>query len=341
MKLFISMAALLLCAENTIAQYTGNRPDGHAPIGVMGDHTHGKGEFMLSYRYMLMDMAGSRLGSNSIEDADVVSADGEDFLITPLSMPMQMHMLGLMYAPTSKITLMAMLPFASSNMDHLMRNGNEFSTSSSGLGDVSLGALVQLSKGENNRVHANLGLRLPTGSIDQKDVTPMSSPDEAVLPYPMQLGSGTFDIEPGITYQQQLGANSLGAQAKYRFRLGENSQEYSLGSRVLLTSWAARKLSDILSLSLRGEFSKIGDIDGADARFTGAVTNRMVPTVFTELRGGSRLDIALGANVMLPKTGALAGLRWAIEVGLPVYQNLDGPQLETDLLVTTGLQYAL
>ena len=340
MKIFIAAVLVLLFTENTFAQYTGSRPDGHAPIGVMGDHTHGKGEFMVSYRYMFMAMEGSRLGSDSIADADVVSPDGQNFLITPTSMPMQMHMLGLMYAPTSRITLMAMLPFTSSSMDHMMRNGNEFSTSSSGLGDVSLGALVQLSKGENNRVHANFGLRFPTGSIDQKDVVPASAPDKAVLPYPMQLGSGTFDLEPGITYLQQAGDNSFGAQAKYLFRLGENAQDYTLGSKIKLSAWGARALTEFLSLSLRGEFTRLADIDGADARFASMLANRMVPTVFTDLRAATRLDLSVGANLMAPKSSALAGLRWGIEVGLPVVQDLDGPQLETDLVITTGLQFA-
>lgn len=34
------------------------RADGHAPIGVMGDHLHKTGEVMLSYRFMHMDMGG-------------------------------------------------------------------------------------------------------------------------------------------------------------------------------------------------------------------------------------------------------------------------------------------
>ena len=43
--------------------WTAGRPDGHAPLGVMGDHMHGKGEWMASYRYMSMDMDGLRSGS--------------------------------------------------------------------------------------------------------------------------------------------------------------------------------------------------------------------------------------------------------------------------------------
>ncbi len=331
----------MLFAQSSTAQYTGSRPDGHAPIGVMGDHTHGKGEFMFSYRFMYMAMEGSRIGSSSISDADVVSSEGKNFVITPTEMPMQMHMLGMMYAPTSRITLMAMLPILSSSMDHLARNGNTFSTSSSGIGDVSIGGMWLFHKGESTRTHANLSVRIPTGSIDAMDVTPASAPNEAVLPYPMQLGSGTVDIEPGITELGQSGDWSYGAQGKYLLRFGENSAEYKIGNKLSLTAWGARKLSDLISASLRADFTSLGDIDGADARFAGAVENRMVPTVFSELRAGKRLDLILGTNIELPKTSVLKGLRWALELGVPVYQNLDGPQLETDLVVTTGLQYAL
>ena len=38
--------------------------------------------------------------------------------------------------------------------------------------------------------------------------------------------------------------------------------------------------------------------------------------------------------------GWLEGHRLAAEVGVPVYQNLAGPQLETDLIATLGWQKA-
>lgn len=40
-------------------QWTSSRPDGHAPISVMGDHYHKKGELMFSYRFMPMWMEGN------------------------------------------------------------------------------------------------------------------------------------------------------------------------------------------------------------------------------------------------------------------------------------------
>jgi hypothetical protein len=35
----------------------------------------------------------------------------------------------------------------------------------------------------------------------------------------------------------------------------------------------------------------------------------------------------------------MKGAKLAIEGGFPVYQSLDGPQLETDWLITAGLQW--
>ena len=39
-------------------------------------------------------------------------------------------------------------------------------------------------------------------------------------------------------------------------------------------------------------------------------------------------------------SGRLHGVRFAIEAGLPTYQHLDGPGLETDWITTVGVQYA-
>jgi hypothetical protein len=38
--------------------------------------------------------------------------------------------------------------------------------------------------------------------------------------------------------------------------------------------------------------------------------------------------------------GPLHGHRFALELGRPVYQDLDGPQLENDWLLTVGWQLA-
>ena len=61
--LFLS-ALLTLTSFAHNEPWTASRPDGHAPISVMGDHMHAMGEWMVSYRYMTMEMNGLLDGSN-------------------------------------------------------------------------------------------------------------------------------------------------------------------------------------------------------------------------------------------------------------------------------------
>ena len=312
-------------------QWSSGRPDGHAPIGVMGDHTHSAGEMMLSYRFMRMEMDGLLDGTESVTPAEVL----ESYVVTPLAMPMNMHMLGAMFAPSDRLTLMAMVPYVTANMDHRTRMGATFTTEASGLGDVGLSALVGIFNTRRQALHLNLGVRLPTGSIDAMDATPASGGNEVILPYPMQLGSGTWDLEGGATWLGQTDRLSWGAQGKVTYRLDENDRGYRQGHRGLGTAWGAYRLGDWLSASARMEFTGWGDIEGADD----ALNPMMVPTADPLLRSGQRLDAGLGVNFEVAE-GALHGQRLAVELLFPAWQDLDGPQLETAWRLVAGWQYA-
>ena len=305
------------------------RPDGHAPIGVMGDHLMREGEIMLSYRFMSMEMDGNRNGT------DRVSTPLPDYMVSPLSMTMDMHMLGAMYAPSDKLTLMLMLPFTSISMDHIRHMGSlDFTTESSGVGDVKLGATYGLFARPGSDFLFNIIVSVPTGSIDERDDIPtMPTPSYAHLPYPMQLGSGTWDLTPGLTYVQTYDSWSWGAQGLYTFRTGENDNGYSLGNKLDATAWLAKKVAKSTSLSFRLKVLDWDNIDGSDDKLLPMPT---VPTKDTDKRGGTRVDAMLGVNFV---PWGLTSLRLAAEAGVPVYQKLDGPQLETDLVFTLGALY--
>ena len=67
-KIFLKILSLLALTCSALAHegnWTASRPDGHGPISVMGDHMHKMGEWMISCRYMTMDMKGLNKGSNS------------------------------------------------------------------------------------------------------------------------------------------------------------------------------------------------------------------------------------------------------------------------------------
>jgi hypothetical protein len=305
-----------------------SRPDSHAPIGVMGDHLMREGEVMLTYRFMRMDMDGNRDGTNR------VSTPLPDFMVSPLSMTMDMHMLGGMYAQSDKLTLMAMVSFTSISMDHVRHMGSlDFTTDASGIGDIKLAATYGLFAKPGADLLFNFSVSLPTGSIDERDTIPTMPPQNAHLPYPMQLGSGTWDFTPGLTYVQTFSDWSWGTQGNYTLRTGDNDNGYTLGDKFSVTTWVAKQVANTTSVSFRLNALDWDNIDGEDEKLLPMPT---VATKNTELRAGTRVDVLLGVNFVPP---ALKQLRLAAEVGMPIYQKLDGPQLETDLVFTLGGQY--
>jgi len=338
--IYISAISIIcLSAQDHKNSWTSGRPDGHAPISIMGDHTHGKGEFMVSYRYMRMGMEGMRDGTTSLDNSEVLSSDDYNYRVSPLEMPMDMHMLGAMYAISDHLTLMAMVNILDISMDHETRMGGMFTTEASGLGDIRVSALIKFFDNNRQRMHFNLRLSIPTGSIEEMDVTPASAPNETQLPYPMQLGSGSFDLLPGITYLGQAGMLSWGAQIMGNIRLGENNQDYRWGHQINPSIWGAVKFADWVSASLHAKGQFMGEIKGADPAYMMARNMRMVPTVFPENFGGSQIFSGIGVNLYVP-SGTLKDIRLGAALEIPVLRDINGPQLETDCVFTLGVQYA-
>lgn len=304
------------------------RPDDHAPIGVMGDHLHKAGEWMTSYRYSRMEMTDNYDGDNTLSAAQVRA---QGFNMAPIDMTMEMHMLGAMYGLTNDITLTAMGSYIEKEM-HMENGANAISRmESNGMGDTTIGALYRLSHTTNHQWHLNAGLSLPTGSIEE------TAADGQRLPYGMQLGSGTFDLNPGITYRGHTGDWSWGSQALAVIRLGKNDNDYALGDELKFTAWGARQLDDALSVSLRLAGHSWGNVSGADPAFSGR--QGMSPVFRSDLRAGSRVDAAIGVNLVVP-SGTLKGHRLNAEYSIPAYQNLEGAQLGMDQRLMIGWQKA-
>ncbi len=325
----LALALVITVGPAAQAQWASNRPDSHAPSGVMMDHTHELGEFMFSYRYMYVQMNGLRIGTEKVTAEEVLDLG---YSVAPTDMQTQMHMFGAMFAPIENFTLVAMVPFAMKSMDHATRSG-PFTTESSGLADLKLAGMWQLAPANNQLVHLDLALSFPTGSTDKRDDTPMGN--DMRLPYPMQIGSGTFDVTPGLTYLGQASSFSWGLQGLTTFRLGENDQAYRLGHRYTATSWGAYSINDWLSGSLRLDWTNQEDVEGADPELDPEV----VPTADPNLQGFNRWSAGFGVNTYF-REGTFRGLRVNGEFVVPFYQDLNGPQLETDWYLVIGLQYS-
>jgi hypothetical protein len=231
------------------------------------------------------------------------------------------------------------VPLVSMGMDHLTGMGGTFSTQSKGLGDIRVSGLIDLWESEHHKIHANVGLSLPSGSIAEDDITPVSGGMKVRLPYPMQIGSGSVDFLPGLTYNGHDDLLSWGAQVRGEVRLNKNHADYRLGNEYAMTAWGSYTLADWVSLSLRAEWQQQLNHRGQDPSLAMASATGFVPTADKGRRAFMRLDVLAGINFVMPD-GPADGIRFALEAGLPTYQRLDGPGLETDWIVTAGVQYA-
>lgn len=344
MKSLPFVGSLSLLAYSMTAVYAAEQHHDHhhhshgdnlhsdAPVGVMASHVHSAGEWMFSYRFMRMNMDDMYDGTDSVSTASLLQMGGDyNYMMVPTDMTMDMHMFGGMYAMTDTITIMGMVNYINNDMSMERRMGMPltFDTESSGLGDISLNVLYKIHSEENLQFHGSLGLSLPTGSIDEEDDTPMG--DDMHLPYSMQLGSGTFDLKPSITYLGTATDMSWGVQAAAVLRLGENDNDYTLGNRSQLTAWCAYNKHKAATFTARLDFQQWGNIDGADSELTMMPT--MNPNADPDLRGGSRLDFGLGLNSTIQQH------RFSMEFLFPLQQDLDGPQMAIANSFILGYQF--
>ena len=202
-------------------------------------------------------------------------------------------------------------------------------------GDIQISGLYRFFNKNQQTLHGQLGFSIPTGSITENDVTPASAPNEVELPYPMQIGSGTFDTNLALTYLGQGEINSWGVQLRGIFRFGENDREYRYGNRYNLNNWFALKAADWLSFSARLEGLIVDEIEGEDPN----LNPMMVITADTANSGGTFVNAGLGFNIYVP-SGTLKNLRIGFEVASPIYQDVNGIQLRTRETITLGTQYS-
>ena len=321
---------------------------GHVPIGGMGEHMHHKEGWMLSYRFQHMNMEGNRIGTTEVSPEFIVSnivnrfSPPSTLRVVPTKMTMNMHMIGAMYVPSDWLTLMFMGMYMEKSMDHITFQGaagttrlGTFTTTSSGIGDIKVSGMFRLSKKNMHKIYINAGISLPTGDTDKRDtiLTPAGARSNVVLPYEMQLGSGTFDLLPGVTYTGALKKVSWGAQYMGTFRIGDH-KGYSLGDIHEATSRLSYQWEPSLSTSIKLAYKHEGKIDGIDGRIS-----LPVQTADPDKYGGDTVNLYFGLN-LAGQTGILQGHRVTLEAAIPIHQDLNGPQMESDYVVTIGWQYS-
>ena len=300
------------------------------PAGVMISHVHPKKEWMVSYRYMQMGMDKPIQGMNTVSELDIYNT----YLAYTPSMQMDMHMVMGMVGITNRLTAMVMLNYTSNSMEMKMLGNHTHAMSgmsmpansgmrmnTNGLGDSKLQLLYGILKNSITQVVLNMGASIPTGSFQQKGITDDLFYAGSRLPYMMQLGSGSWDITPGITYVTQKSKVAFSAQVQGIVRLNKNKAGYRFGNELSATTWLGYNWWKGLGSSVRLEGTWLGKIAGFD------------PTVYayneiaanSNNYGGIRIQGLIGLSYQFEE-GFVANHRLAVEYGLPIYQIVEGIQ---------------
>ena len=352
------------------SQHTGHEHHHHgvhAPAGVMFDHMLPKaGDFMVGYRYLWNSQGGPMLhGSDRAADSAIVAngCGGDQCYLSPDNMSMHMHMLDLMYAPTDWLTLMLMPQFMDMDMTLRQLDGSpqgglpdkvsghlthhtENNHQTGGFGDLGMYALFKLFDDGMHHFHVTAGLSAPTGDVDLQ-FRRNHQVDGGFQHYGMQLGSGTWDFKPSITYTGRLDVWSWGAQANGILRMeSKNESGYRLGDLFQATAWGSYDLTHWLTASIRGVYTNqdriIGRYYGALNQFTdpnatpdpstgetyGSIF-KFGPMDYPKNYGGQYWDIGFGLSAVVP-SGDLAGNRVSVEWLQPVEDDVNGYQQERD-----------
>ncbi len=316
-------------------RWTSNRPDAQGPASLSHDRTLSSGEIQVALKYFRYQMQGQGVGTDSLTTGQVLRL----FDVAPSRMLTQGVSVDLHVGVTQHLTVAASGRFATKTMDNLTGLSGAsnvflfYQMEASGLQDVEVNLLYNVYDRGPMRVHVHGGVSLPVGAIDVDAVTPLSDPTSAQLPYPLQLGSGTFDLLPGFTFNVQNEKASLGVQARGTIRLGENERGWRLGDTFEGTVWGGFYRSRWVSASMGGRYSSWGNVRGFDE---GLDPNES-PAHNTLSQGGWRVDLPLGFNIVVPP-GRFEGHRLGLEFVVPLHQDLDGPQLRHSWSLVAGWQ---
>mgnify|MGYP001281800029 CR=1 FL=1 len=320
----------------------GNKHDAkkHAPIGVMGDHYHRKGEFMASIRFMKMDMGENAIGSRDISDQEIIelpnpfsmSGMPAKLSVVPENMVMDMVMIGGMYAPSDNLTWMGMIMLKDKSMDLTTYKGmknrdqlGKFSSGSSDLSNIALSALLRIQETQTTRLHAQIGIEKSTGENSKMGyvLTPMNDKKEMIMPYGMQIGDDSASLLSALTYTKTYNLWKIGYQVNSKRSIQKDI--WSFGNKLEFNIWTQRDFSKVAAWSLRIKYQKTDPIDGRNV-----LISAPVQTANPRNYGGKDLSLGFGINYNLRLGGV------GLEFFKPIKQNLNGPQMKTNWTAQMG-----
>lgn len=357
---FYSLFAIFVGEPGSVAQEAGlggAAPDAvttskkapPAPLGVFGSDVPAVGKFSFAVSGGFTGMGGSRIGQSIHSSEYIVSSTPWYFDPTKLvrlistSVYITSQAMAFSYGVAENFAVVGALGVVEKNMTASTfaapsgtRLLGQSYASVRGLNDMELAGVLRLYRDETHRLLVSMGMTFPTGRNDLPFTVILSDGKFGTVRafYAMQPGTGTYDFLPGVTYGGASGQYSWGVAYRGRWPLGFNPEGYRYGNLHDIHGWTGYSWTPAITTTLRVTGTTRGHILGYDPKIDGK-SQSANPYFY----GGQRVEVFGGATI----AGGLFGVESAtlsVEAGVPVYQNLNGPQLFRNWQVLTALRFS-
>ena len=327
-----------------------------APLGVFGVGLLNQGQWAVSYAPVWSRLAGSQIGTSpayaeyiiqNVYSYHTPGSVGTPKLLrmVPSSFEFFGQSVSAAYCVTKDVTLVAATTYWEKWVDMYTYHAGTgpsalLGTSTGhtdGIGDTLLAGVWRVYHDTMNQLNLNIGFSLPTGdtTANQTLFVPKNggSYSYARAFYGMQPGSGTLDFMPGLAYSGVLDQWSWGLAYRGRFPMDSNPDGWRYGAWNDLTGWGGYTWLPGFETTLRLDGMTQGRIGGFDPLITGFAQGAN-PYFY----GGQWVSIFGGVN-LAGKYFNIPKANLSLEVGLPVYQNLNGPQGARAVQANMALTY--
>lgn len=321
-----SLAALILAglvtppahAQDAAPVWDGMRVDARPPAGILWGQLMPEGDLRLQYTFGRASYGDVRFETQSVSFLDVLDL----YSGSPLARTEMSHRVSLEYGFLSSLTFAVTAAWLSNSRD-LANEDFLVTNESSGLSDITAGALLRVYEGNGISAHLNAAVEVPTGSIEK--IGPDLTGNTRLLPYEMQMGSGSLTVVPGATAAIQNEFGTVGGQALAKLRVMDNGRDYRLGNEFHGNVWMAYHVNETVSVSTGARVRTWGSIQGEDAAMDASLEPGQDPL----LSSGITVAIPASLNVRLPQ-GFLSGTDLLFEFVFPAYQSFDSLRQQGD-----------
>ena len=271
-----------------------------------------------SLRFEYFDQTDLRSGTSRIDRAALTLPNDREIQQRTLN---RNSWLDLNYVVDSSWAVTASIPYHDRFHTTIVDGDTDISTSrASGLGDIRLLARYQLLREAGSNWSVQFGLKLPTGRFDQNFAEGPQAGE--LLDRGLQLGTGTTDLLAGLSWFARPATN-LGCFAQFNLDqplavradfLPSTSINFSAGIRWLNSS----RFTPQLQLNVKCDSREHGS--EADTANSGSTIAHLSPGLTAELSGNSSAFVF---------------------VQFPVYQRVNGLQLEPRWLFSIGVRWKI